>query len=139
MLSLTNNENSAYHTQLTRSSKVGASNKKKGLNVVDINAIMPEVYTGEPKENGIDYSPHDCEMETYLPPSEDGNFWLHVDAVDYSDALITDGYVEDLFEDVSALSQVWRPRGASVSHNDGVHSCEGLLLDELPPMLLRII
>lgn len=70
MLSSTNNENSAYSTQLRRSNKAGGFNKKKGLNVVDANAVVPEVYAGKPLGNEIGC----CETETYLPPSEDGSF-----------------------------------------------------------------
>ncbi|KAL5968350.1 hypothetical protein TSMEX_003942 [Taenia solium] len=124
MLSPTNNENSEYRSQLRRSTKAGGLNKKRGLNVIDANAIMPGVHAGEPSGNDIDC----CEIETYLPPSEN----------DYSDALVLGGYVEDLFDDVSALSCVWRPGGTSMAQSDDGSSCEDLLFDELPPLLLKI-
>ncbi|KAL5109900.1 hypothetical protein TcWFU_002089 [Taenia crassiceps] len=119
MLSSTNNENSEYRAQLRRSTKAGGLNKKKGLNVVDANAVVSSVYAGEPIEDGIDC----CES--------------NINLVDYADALVLNGYVEHVFDGVSALSSGWRPGRTSIAQ-DGGNSCEDLSFDELPPLLLKI-
>ena len=74
MLSVTNNENNEYLSQSKHSTKLEGSNKKKGLNVVDVNRVTAETRNEECKKAADNCFEYNCEPELYFPPSDDGKY-----------------------------------------------------------------
>lgn len=76
MLSVVNVENDENISHPKHFTKLDGLNKKKGLNVIDVNKVKAEVRNEEPDKTDNSFFTSECESELYLPPSEDGKVLL---------------------------------------------------------------